>query len=251
MPGGDGTPLVEQLRAAAPTLSVGVLTADLMDLGGQLRQVQDVGARMLHFDVMDGRFCPRLTVGPPFVKAVKTPLWKDVHLLIEEPGEHLDAFVAAGADVVTVHVESSRHVRRALERLGEMANANDPRRGLVRGAALNPGTPVEAVRPLLDAVELVVLVAVNPGYGGQRFAPATADRLDALREMIRRQGRDVLIGVDGGITRANVADVAAMGADVIAAGSAVFDGKDPGGNAKAMLAAAANGARRGRAAASD
>jgi len=235
-------PMIEELKAAAPMISVGVLTADMMDLRGQIEEVEAAGVRILHFDVMDGCFCPLLTFGAPFLKAVKTRLLKDVHLMIEEPVDKIDAFVAAGADVVTVHVESSRHVHRALQRLSEMENVNDPGRGIVRGAALNPGTPVEAVRPLLDEIDLVVLLAVNPGWGGQRFAASTEARLNALRKMTAEAGRDILIGVDGGIKKGNIADVAAMGAELIVTGSAVFDGKDPAGNAAFMMAEAKKGA---------
>jgi len=242
MSAGHRTPLIEELKAAAPMISVGVLTADMMDLRGQIELIEAAGVRILHFDVMDGCFCPLLTFGAPFVKAVKTRLVKDVHLMIEEPADKIDAIVAAGADVVTVHVESSRHVHRVLQRLAEMENVNDPGRGIVRGAALNPGTPVEAVRPLLDEVDLVVLLAVNPGWGGQRFAASTEARLNALRKMIAEAQRDILIGVDGGIKKANIADAAAMGADLIVTGSAVFDGEDPAGNAAFMMAEAKKGA---------
>ena len=236
--------LVGELKAASPLISVGVLTADMMDLRREIGQIEAAGVRLLHFDVMDGRFCPSLTFGAPFVKAVKTGLLKDVHLMIEEPVDRIDAFAAAGADIVTVHVESSRHVHQALRRLGEMGNANDPQRGIVRGVALNPGTPVETVRPLLDEVDFIVLLAVNPGWGGQRFAASTSARADALSKMIGEAGRDILIGVDGGIKKENIADVAAMGADVIVTGSAVFDGKDPGGNAAFMMQQARRDAGR-------
>ena len=241
---GHRAPLIEELKAAAPLISVGVLAADMMDLRGQIEGIEAGGVHILHFDVMDGCFCPMLTFGAPFVKAVKTKLLKDVHLMIEEPVDKIDAYVAAGADIVTVHVESSRHVHRALQRLAEMQNANDPERGIVRGAALNPGTPVETVRPLLDEVDFVMLLAVNPGWGGQQFAPSTEARLDALRTMISDAQRDILIGVDGGIKQENIADVAAMGAEFIVTGSAVFKGGDPAGNAAAMATEARKGAER-------
>ena len=238
--------LIRELRAASPLISVGVLAADVMDLRREIGEVEAAGVRVLHFDVMDGRFCPSLTFGAPFVKAVKTGLLKDVHLIIEEPVDKIDAFVAAGADIVTVHVESSRHVHRALQRLSELQNANDPRRGIVRGLALNPGTPVETVGPLLDEVDIIVLLAVNPGWSGQRFIASTSAKADAVCKMAGEAQRDVLIGIDGGITQKNVGHVAAMGADVIVTGSAVFDGKDPGGNAAFMMREAAREAGRQR-----
>jgi ribulose-phosphate 3-epimerase len=229
--------LVEELREAAPLLSVGILTADLMSLGSELGLLQEAGVRLVHFDVMDGCYCPMITVGPGFIKAVKTPLLKDVHLMIDDPLPKLDAFVTAGADMITVHVGSCRHIHRVLQRLGEMANINHPNRGILRGLALDPGVPLEAVAPLMDEVEMVVLLAVNPGWGGQKFIAATGPRLGQLRRMIRDAQRDILIGVDGGITRDNVAEVARLGADLIVTGSAVFDGKTPRENAAFMIGA--------------
>jgi ribulose-phosphate 3-epimerase len=226
-----------RLRAAAPTLSVGMVTADLLRLGSEMELLEGAGCQVVHFDVMDGVFCPMMTIGPPLVKAVKTGMLKDVHLMIDEPIDKLDAFVAAGADIVTVHVESTPHAHRALQKLAGMANANDPARGLVRGIALNPGTPVAAVEPLLGDCELVVLLAVNPGWGGQAFHPATPTRVARARELIAAAGRDVLVCVDGGVTRSNIGEVAAIGADLIVTGSAVFDGKAPADNARFMLGA--------------
>jgi len=225
------------LNGAAPTLSVGVLTADLLNLGAEVRVLEDAGARVVHFDVMDGCFCPMMTVGPPFLKAVKTPLLKDAHLMIDEPLAKVADYAAAGADIVTVHVEATRHLHRVLQQLGQMANANDPERGIVRGVALNPATPVEAVGPVLADVDLVLLLAVNPGWGGQTFIPATMEKIARAREIIARTGRTILIGVDGGITRRNVAEVARAGADLIVTGSAVFDGRAAAENARAMLQA--------------
>lgn len=224
----------ETLKRLSPTISVGMLTANLMELGADLALLGEAGVGIVHFDVMDGVFCPMTTLGPPIIKGVKTPLLKDVHLMIADPLPKLADYVASGADIVTVHVESEpTHIHRVFQSLGGMTNANDPARGIVRGVGLNPGTPVAAIGPVLDDVEMVVLTAINPGWGGQKFIPATAERIAKVREMIG--DRDILIGVDGGITRDNVSDVAAMGPDLIVTGSAVFDGKAPLENAKAML----------------
>ena len=223
------------LRRAAPTLSVGVLSADWMALGADLEHLAPAAVPLLHFDVMDGRLVPALTLGAPLVRAVRTPMRKDVHLMVEEPLDRIEAFVAAGADVITVSVESTRHVHRVFQRLGEMENANDPARGLVRAAALNPGTPVEAVEPLLGDIEMVLLLAVNPGWGGQSFLPSTRPRLERLRELIDRSGRDLLTCVDGGITRDTIGALAGSGVDLVVSGSAVFDGGDPAENARLLL----------------
>ena len=228
-------PLLEQIRKAAPLISVGILTADLMSLGPELKLMEKAGVKLLHVDVMDGCFCPMMTVGPPFIKAVKTPLLKDVHLMIEEPLDKLESYLAAGADMITVHVESCRHIHRVLQKLGQMTNANNPDRGILRGIALNPGTPLETIMPLLDELEMVFLLAVNPGWGGQKFIPSTEGRLSQVRQILSKAKKDILLGVDGGITRDNIADVARMDVDIIVTGSAVFDGKTPLENAKFMI----------------
>jgi ribulose-phosphate 3-epimerase len=227
--------LMAELRQAAPLLSVGILTADLMSLGSELALLQEAGVRLVHFDVMDGCYCPIITAGPGFVKAVKTPLLKDVHLLIDDPLPKLDDFVAAGADLITVHIGSCRHIHRVLQRLAEIPSTNHPDRGILRGIALDPDVPLEAVTPLLDEVEMIVLLAVNPGWGGQKFIATTGPRLSWLRRIVQDARKDILLGVDGGITRNNVAEVARMGADLIVTGSAVFDGKNPRENAASML----------------
>lgn len=224
----------ERIRAAAPALSVGMATADLSRLGEEMQLLERTGVPLVHFDVMDGRFAPILTFGPPLVAAVRTSLLKDVHLMIEDPLATVAEYVAAGADVVTIHAESTRHPHRVLQALGAMKNANDPSRGLVRGVALNPGTPLEALDPLLGDCELVLLLAVNPGWGGQKFIPSTAERAALVKQKIAASGRDVLLCIDGGVKRDNIGDIAKLGADLIVTGSAVFDGKDALGNARAL-----------------
>ncbi|OHB63392.1 MAG: hypothetical protein A2Y77_12165 [Planctomycetes bacterium RBG_13_62_9] len=236
-------PLFDELREAAPLLSVGILTADLTSLGSELALIQGAGVRLVHIDVMDGCYCPMITVGPCFIKAIRTPLLKDVHLLIDDPLPKLDDFVAAGADMITLHVGSCRHIHRALQRLGEMTSVNPPNRGILRGIALDPDVPLEVVAPLVNEVEMVVLLAVNPGWGGQKFIAATGQRLCQMRRMMQDARKDILIGMDGGITRNNVTEVARMGADIIVTGSAVFDGKNPRENAAFMVDAVRGTAR--------
>jgi ribulose-phosphate 3-epimerase len=227
--------VLARLREMVPTISVGMLTADLLSLGSELRVLEQSGVQLLHVDVMDGCFVPLMTFGPPLIKAMKTPLLKDVHLMVQDPMEKATDYVAAGADMVTVHVESSRHIHRVLQTLGKMANGNDPQAGIVRGIALNPGTPVEAIEPLLEEIDMVFLLAINPGWGGQKFLSSTPRRIGQVKDMAARLKRSVLIGVDGGVTRDNIGQVARMGADIIVTGSAVFDGQDPAGNARFML----------------
>lgn len=227
---------LSRLRSLCPTVSVGVLAADLMKLGSELEMLERAGVGIIHVDVMDGCFCPQLTVGPVFVKALRMPLLKDVHLMIHEPLDKLETYAAAGADIITVHLESAVHIHRVLQRLGSLAHRDGAGRGIVRGLALNPGTPLEwLTAPLLEEVDLITLLAVDPGWSGQRFAPTTFERLARLKEMLRLARRDILVCVDGGITRDNIAEVAAAGPDIIAGGSVVFDGVQAEANAKFVL----------------
>jgi ribulose-phosphate 3-epimerase len=225
---------------------VGTLTADLMDLGGELALLERAGVGVVHVDVMDGCFCPMLTVGPPYIKGLRTPLLKDAHLMIREPLDRLDEYVAAGADIVTVHVESAVHIHRVLQRLGTMESAREPGTGIVRGLALEPATSLDWLdAPLLEEVEIISILGVDPGWGGQRLAPATLSRLARVKQIIAESGRDILTSVDGGITRANITEVAAAGPDIIVTGSAVFDGRAAEKNAEEMLAAVHGAAAAG------
>jgi len=225
----------ELLRQLSPTLSVGVLAADLMKLGSEVSLLEKTDVKLAHVDVMDGCFTPMMTVGPPFVKALKTPLLKDVHLMIQDPLEKVDEYVAGGADVITVHVESGTHIHRVFQKLGTMSNANDPARGLVRGVALNPGTPLAVLKPLIDEVELIMLLGINPGWGGQSFIPSTFARIEKVKGMIAEAEKDILVCVDGGVTRDNITELGTAGVDIVVTGSAVFDGNNPVENAEFMV----------------
>ena len=230
---------LRELLPAGPVLSVGILTADLGRMADELALLEAGGARLVHIDVIDGVFCPMMTLGPPTVKAMRTSLLKDVHLMIDDPLPKVEWFVAAGADMVTFHVEGAAQSHRVLHVLGSATNANDPDRGVVRGVGLNPSTPLEVVAPLLDDIDYLLILAIDPGWGGQRFLDGTARRLERARALIDGSGRDVVLGVDGGVTRENIAYVAGLGAEVIVTGSAVFDGKDAAANLALMQAGVA------------
>jgi ribulose-phosphate 3-epimerase len=210
----------------APRLSAGVITADLTRLGAELSILRGK-ATWAHVDLMDGVFCPQLTVGPAFVSAVaSTGIPVDAHLLVEEPRGLLPEIVNAGASVITVHAEATRHLHRTLQEMTALASSHP----FLRGVAINPGTPVQAVEPVLELADLILVLAVNPGWSGQAPAANTRRRTEAVRDMAERQGAPVLVGVDGGVTVANAAEIASWGVDVIVSGSAIFDRVDPAGN---------------------
>ncbi len=232
------TGLLLRLLAGGPRPSVGMITADLSRLADEVRVIEEAGVELVHVDVMDGFFCPMLTVGPPIVKAIQTSMIKDVHLMIGDPLPKVDAFIAAGADMVTFQVEGAPQPHRVLHTLRSAINANDPDRGLIRGIGINPSTPVGVIEPLLDEVEYVLVLSVDPGWAGQAFIESTEARVRQARDLIEKAGRPILLGVDGGVTKDNVERVLAMGVDIVVTGSAVFDGKAVADNARFMLSKA-------------
>jgi ribulose-phosphate 3-epimerase len=215
-------------------LSIGVLSADLMALAGDIALLEQNGVELLHFDVMDGHFVPQLTVGPAFIKAVKTKMLKDIHLMIENPFESIRQYAAAGADIISVHVESCVHVRACLQLIGTLKNINDPARDIARGVAVNPGTALCDVKPLLEEADVVTLLGINPGYPGQTLYADTVARAQKLRELIEETGREIFLCIDGGVTKENIGEVAAMRPDIVVSGSAVFEGKAVKENLKFM-----------------
>ena len=228
--------LSNELKKSAPLLSVGIMSADLMHLDECVKVLAMSGAKLLHFDIMDGCFCPQLTAGPFFVKGIKcAALYKDVHLLVENPLPLIPDIAAAGADIITVHLESDRHIHRALQLIAEQKNVTDPNRGILRGIALNPGTPIASVEPLLSEADIVFLVAINPGFPKQHFIETTVTRFRQLKNMVKTLPKKPLLGIDGGITRENIGRVAALGADIIVTGSAIFEGNKIQENFEGMM----------------
>ena len=236
MDGGSAGTALGRLLDGGPHLTVGIITADLAHLDDQLRVIEQAGVGFVHVDVGDGAFSPMFTVGAPLVKAMRTSMLKDVHLLVRDPLSKIDAFVAAGADMITFHVEGVDQPHRVLQVLGKATNVNDPGRRIVRGIALDPSTPLAVVEPVLDDIDYLLILAIDPGWGGQTFLPSTARRVAAARRLVEASGRPIAVGVDGGVTRDNIEAVAGIGADVIVSGSAIFDGSSGvAANAEAML----------------
>ncbi|MFF2907425.1 ribulose-phosphate 3-epimerase [Paenibacillus sp. NPDC057934] len=201
-------------------LAPSLLSADFAALGAEVKEVQDSGADWLHVDVMDGRFVPNITLGPPIVDAVSkhTSLPLDVHLMIENPERYIGDFAKAGAAVITVHAEACVHLHRVIHQIKEL--------GLKAGVAINPGTPASAVREVLEDVDLVLVMTVNPGFGGQAFIPSTLRKIRQIREWANEVHPDLLIEVDGGIAEATAPLVVEAGANVLVAGNAVFGRSD-------------------------
>ena len=228
-------------RAALPTgpaIAPSILSADFAHLADEIVAVTAGGAGMLHLDVMDGHFVPNLTIGPPVVESIRrvTSLPLDVHLMIEEPDRYIERFTKAGADLVSVHQEAVPHLHRTVALIHEC--------GAAAGVAINPATPIALLDEILPDLDYVLLMSVNPGFGGQRFIPAVTPKVAALRRMLEERRLAARIEVDGGVGPDNIAELRRHGADLFVAGNAVFDRRDPRARVEALASLVADSARR-------
>lgn len=206
-----------------------ILSADFTRLAEDIASARAGGATVLHVDVMDGHFVPNITIGLPVVRSIRkaTDMTIDTHLMITEPGRYAVEFVKAGANMVSVHVEADDHLQRTLTAIREA--------GAKAGIAINPATPIEALYEALPYADYILLMSVNPGFGGQRFIPTMIDKVKRLREMIERSGYPVRIEIDGGIDDSNIQQIVDAGAEIIVAGTAVFGGGDASAGVRKLI----------------
>lgn len=204
-----------------PIIAPSLLSADFLNLQKDCTMLNESQADWFHLDVMDGQFVPNISFGFPVIEKIRKATTKtcDVHLMIQEPGNYAEAFQKAGADILTVHIEACPHLHRNLQQIKSL--------GMKAGVALNPHTPVHILNDILQDIDMVCLMSVNPGFGGQQFIPHTLGKIRALKQMIREKSLHTLIEIDGGVTLANAGEILKAGADVLVAGNTVFKSADP------------------------
>ncbi|MGG7163654.1 ribulose-phosphate 3-epimerase [Clostridium ihumii] len=209
-------------------ISPSILSADFANLGRDVEKLEQCGADMVHIDVMDGMFVPNISFGLPVIKAIRkyTTIPFDVHLMIEEPSRYIKEFADAGADIITIHAEADRHLDRTINYIKSF--------GVKAAVALNPATPVEAIKHLIPNLDMVLIMSVNPGFGGQKYINYSADKIKEVKELSDKFNRNLMIQVDGGVSKDNIEEIVKSGANVIVAGSSVFKNGEIEKNIKSL-----------------
>lgn len=228
--------IIEHIQSKSPTLSINIIDCDLLKLEDQISQIDKSGVELIHFDIKDGCFVPYLTFGPCFVKAVKTTLLKDVHLMIHDPAEKYQDYIESGADIITLHIESDYNLHETLKDFDNYKNINDPERTIIRGIAMNPDIPVEDLAPFLEDVEMVTVMGYNPKFKNGKIDDRLSERVKKIKKMIDYTKKDILLSINGGIDINNIKEFAGLGADILVTGKSVFNDHNLLQNIEKLLA---------------
>ncbi|WP_341819222.1 ribulose-phosphate 3-epimerase [Wolbachia endosymbiont (group A) of Brachyopa scutellaris] len=205
-----------------------ILSADFAKLGEEVRKISDLGVDYIHIDVMDGNFVPNITIGPSVVSAIRkySNLPFDVHLMVKSPGNHIESFINAGADIITVHAEAEIHLERLIRKIKSYKNVNDAKKPIQAGVSIVPSTSPSVLEYIIHELDIVLIMTVNPGFGGQEFIHSQLNKISTMKKMIQERNLKTQISVDGGINFFNAADIIKAGADILVAGSAIFKAED-------------------------